>query len=266
MWIEVSGRLVSEDNLGIVDKCSSDTYTLGFSSRKGFYETLFLVKKSDSGENFWNFLGNITIFVSAHFHSECDIFANGFGSEKLIILKYNPDTSTIGKELFFRIGIDILSFCYEKFSGFRLQIPDEHFDKTCFSASGTSYKEYEFSRIDGYISILEDIFIPVRKRNIFYFHGEIMIINAHIIQKMGILQAMRDFFVNIFCKKRISMVFWRKALVYNSMYMEKNKTTEVSPSIEENSESNKNKINDKYLSIETLNELNKDQAFIIEQK
>ena len=62
------------------------------------------------------------------------------------------------------------------------------------------------------------------------------------------------------------MVFWRKALVYNSMYMEKNKTTEVSPSIEENSESNKNKINDKYLSIETLNELNKDQAFIIEQK
>jgi len=159
------------------------------------------MKESDSGKDFWNLLGNITIFVSAHFHRKCDIFPNGFGSEKFIILKYNPDTSTISEEFFLCIGINILSFCYEKLPGFRLQIPDEHFDKTRFSASRTSYEEYEFPRIYGYIRIFEDIFIPVRKRNVFYFHGESMIINAHIIQKMKILQAMKDFSVNFFAKR-----------------------------------------------------------------
>lgn len=188
--VEISGRLVPEDDVRIVNECSGDTDTLRFSSGERFDETFLLVKKSDSGEDFRNFLRDVNILISAHFHGKRHILANGLRSKEFIVLKYNSDASTISEQLLFRIGVDIFISRDEKLSGFRFEISDKHLDEAGLPAPGSADEEDEFSRVDNDIGIFEDVFIPVRQSDIFYFHERYMIITAHIIQKKDILQAM----------------------------------------------------------------------------
>lgn len=190
MWVEIPRWLISEDDIWIMNEGSSDTDTLSFSSGKSFDKTLLFMKESNSREYFWNFLPDIAVFIPTYLHGKCDIFTNCLGPEEFEILKYYADTAAVGEKLFFRIGINIPIWSYEKLSGFRFQISDEHLDKARFSTSRTTDKEHELSGINSDIGISQNILIPVCKSDIFYFHGEDMIINAHIIQKKDILQAM----------------------------------------------------------------------------
>jgi len=181
-----------------VDECPRDTDALSLSSRKSFDETLLLMKKSDSGEDFRYFFSYITVLVPAHFHGKRDILTNGLRTEEFEILKYDSDTSTIREEFLLCIGINIGIFLYEKTSGFRFEVSDEHLDEARLSASGSADEKHEFSRIYGDIGVFQDIFIPVRESDIFYFHErKNMMINGNIIQKNAILQAMfaRFFFL-----------------------------------------------------------------------
>ena len=56
MGIEVSGRLISEDDIWVMDKSPSDTDSLRFSSGKRLNEAFLFMKKPNARQYFWNLL------------------------------------------------------------------------------------------------------------------------------------------------------------------------------------------------------------------
>lgn len=167
--IEIPGRFISDDNLGIVDERSSDTDTLCFSSGESLDEGFFLMEESDSRENLGEFLEDVGILVSAHLHSEGDIFADGFGAEELIILEHNSNISPVGEEFLFAKCVHIFAMEREC-PGLGPEVSDEHLDETRFTTPRSADEEDEFSRFDFDIHILEDIFVPIPEGDIFYTH------------------------------------------------------------------------------------------------
>ena len=76
--IEIPCRLVTDNNLGIMDECARDRDPLSFSSGEGFDEAFFFVEESDSREDFGDFFEDVGILVSAHFHRKRDVFSDSF--------------------------------------------------------------------------------------------------------------------------------------------------------------------------------------------
>lgn len=159
--IEISGRLIPDNNFRIMDERACYTRPLDLPSREELHKSISFVEHTDLFQYFWDSIFYNIIPIPTYFHSEGDIFIDCFFPEKLKILKHDSEPASIFDHFFLRKCIYIPSFTVSDMSRLRSEVTDEHLDEARLTASRCTYEKYEFSGVDRDRNISDYIFLAI---------------------------------------------------------------------------------------------------------
>ena len=145
--IEIAGRLVSDDNIRLIDDRSGNSHALFFAAGELAREIPCFVAQIDEFEHVRHVRGDLAVGAAAHLHSKSDIFVGGFVWNETKILKNSANAATELAHVFTTQFMNI-GRLKKNSAGRRTILGDEHFEQCGLPRAGMSHHGDKFFRLD----------------------------------------------------------------------------------------------------------------------
>lgn len=153
--VEVTGRLIGQDDAWLIEQSTCYDHTLLFAARKGIGHAVTLVLESDELQHLFDTLfALLSVVPTGGLEYELEVFVHGAIGEQLEVLEDDAETATEISDL---APLDVSQIVFEDFSESTAdrQLGIEALEQAALARSYLTYKIYKLAFANVKVNIFE---------------------------------------------------------------------------------------------------------------